>query len=211
MADKYELHPTQINTWKREFLDNSENVFAREKKEEQDVSKEKELYSKIGKLQIQVDFLKKSLGKMSMEEKRRLVCPSEKKISVSEQCKLIGLPRSNYYYKPKGKALYNQHLMKLIDMKFFDCPFYGIERMVAYLKYDLGHWVGEKRIRRLYHVMNRAICLKKNLSKANKADYKYPYLLKGMKIECPYKVWQADITYIPMLRGFMYLLAIIDV
>ncbi len=149
---------------------------------------------------------------MSMEEKRRLVSPSEKKISVSEQCKLIGLPRSNYYYKPKGESMYNQQLMKLIDRKFLDCPFYGVERMVAYLKYDLGHWVGEKRIRRLYYVMNlRSICPKKNLSKANKANYKYPYLLKGMKIERPNQVWQANITYIPMFRGFMYLFAIIDV
>lgn len=63
LAAKYELHPTQINAWKREFLDNSEKVFAGEKKGEQDVSKEKELYSKIGELQIQVDFLKKVLGK----------------------------------------------------------------------------------------------------------------------------------------------------
>jgi len=62
LAAKYELHPTQNNIWKREFLDNSEKVFAGEKKEEQDVSKEKELYSKIGELQIQVDFLKKSWG-----------------------------------------------------------------------------------------------------------------------------------------------------
>ena len=63
LSVKYELHPTQINTWKREFLDNSEKVFAGEKKEEQDFSKEKELYSKIGELQIQFDFLKKVLVK----------------------------------------------------------------------------------------------------------------------------------------------------
>ena len=63
LAAKYELHPTQINSWKREFLANAEQVFASEKRDEKDDSKEKELYSKIGELQIQVDFLKKVLGK----------------------------------------------------------------------------------------------------------------------------------------------------
>ncbi|WP_028295368.1 transposase [Olivibacter sitiensis] len=63
LAVKYELHPTQINTWKREFLADAEQVFAGEKKEEKEDSKEKELYSKIGELQVQVDFLKKVLGK----------------------------------------------------------------------------------------------------------------------------------------------------
>lgn len=63
LAVKYELHPTQINTWKREFLDNAESVFNTEKSPIKDDSKEKELYSKIGELQIQVDFLKKVLGK----------------------------------------------------------------------------------------------------------------------------------------------------
>jgi len=149
---------------------------------------------------------------MSMEEKRKLVSPFEKRISVSDQCKLLGLPRSNYYYKPKGESLFNQRVMKAMDRKFPDCPFYGVERMTTYLKYDLGYPVGEKRIRRLYHVMNlRAIYLQKNLSKANKSDYKYPYLLRGLKIDWVNQVWQADITYIPMFRGFMYLFAIIDV
>ena len=63
LAVKYELHPTQINTWKREFLDKAESVFTTEKSAVKDDSKEKELYSKIGELQIQVDFLKKVLGK----------------------------------------------------------------------------------------------------------------------------------------------------
>lgn len=63
LAAKYELHPTQINTWKREFLDNAESVFITDKSPSKDDSKEKELYSKIGELQIQVDFLKKVLGK----------------------------------------------------------------------------------------------------------------------------------------------------
>lgn len=149
---------------------------------------------------------------MSLDEKRQLVCPSPKKMSVHKQCKIIGLPRSSYYFKPKGVSLFNQRLMKAIDRKFLDCPFYGVERMTVHLRKDLGYSVGQKRVRRLYKMMNlKTIYPKKNLSMANKADYKFPYLLRNLKIERANQVWQADITYIPMFRGFMYMFAIIDV
>src|SRR5690606_31518067 len=159
-----------------------------------------------------VGRIKKSIGQMSLDEKRRLVCPRYRKLSVFQQCKVIELPRSSYYFKPKGESLFNQRVMKAIDRKFLDCPFYGVERMTWYLKMDLGYFVGEKRIRRLYKVMNlKAIHPKKNLSQANKADYKFPYLLRNLKVDRANQVWQADITYIPMFRGFMYMFAIIDV
>lgn len=149
---------------------------------------------------------------MSLEEKRQLVCPSYTKISVQKQCKIIGLPRSSYYFKSQGISLFNQRLMQAIDRKFLDCPFYGIERMTVHLRKDLGYFVGQKRVRRLYKIMNlRTIYPKKNLSRANKADYKFPYLLRNLKIERVNHVWQADITYIPMSRGFMYMFGIIDV
>lgn len=149
---------------------------------------------------------------MSLQEKRGLVCPSYKKMSVYRQCKVMELPRSSYYFKPKGESLFNLQVMSAIDRKFLDCPFYGVERMTDYLRQDLGYFVGQKRVRRLYKLMNlKTIHPKKNLSKANKADYKFPYLLRNLKIERPAQVWQADITYIPMFKGFMYMFAIIDV
>ncbi|WEK21406.1 MAG: IS3 family transposase [Candidatus Pedobacter colombiensis] len=149
---------------------------------------------------------------MSMIERRSLISPEHQALSIASQCKLLNLQRSCYYFKPKGESLFNQSIMNLIDRKFLDCPFYGVDRMTAYLNKDLGCHVNNKRIRRLYRVMNlRTIYPKKNLSKANAAHHKYPYLLKGLKIDRPGQVWQADITYIPMFRGFMYMFAIIDV
>lgn len=149
---------------------------------------------------------------MSLSEKRGLVSPKYVRLSVTAQCELLGLPRSCYYFKPRGESLENQQVMKLIDRKFLDCPFYGVERMTAWLNRDMGHRLNTKRVRRLYRVMNlRAIYPRRNLSKATAAHYKYPYLLKGLQIDRPGQVWQADITYIPMFRGFMYLFAIIDV
>ena len=148
---------------------------------------------------------------MTAMEKRELISPEYSDLSVSAQCKLVGLQRSSYYFKPKGEPILNQKIMKAIDRKFMDCPFYGVERMTDHLC-SLGYHVGLKRVRRLYKIMNlRTIYPKRNLSKARATDYKYPYLLKGLKIERPNQVWQADITYIPMFRGFMYMFAIIDV
>jgi putative transposase len=102
--------------------------------------------------------------------------------------------------------------MELIDKEYTEHPFYGVERMTNYLNKDLGYHVDDKSIRRLYHVMGlQTIFPKKNLSKANPAHYKYPYLLRNLLIDRPIQVWEVDITHIPMFRGFMYKFAISDV
>lgn len=149
---------------------------------------------------------------MSTNQKRELISPDYKKMSIVKQCELIDLQRSSFYFKPKGESALNQTLMKAIDRKFLECPFYGVGRMTTYLNKDLGYRVDVKRIRRLYRLMGlQTIYPKRNLSKANLKEYKYPYLLRNLVVERPSQVWCADITYIPMFRGFMYMFAIIDV
>lgn len=102
--------------------------------------------------------------------------------------------------------------MAAIDRQFIEHPYYGVERMTDYLNMDLGYGVNIKRVRRLYKLMNlRTIYAKPKTTKRNKEHAVYPYLLKGVKIKRPNQVWQTDITYIPMFRGFMYMAAIIDV
>lgn len=142
--------------------------------------------------------------------KRRLIDRQHTKLSVSAQCRVLSLPRSSLYYQSKGESAYNLELMTLIDKQFLETPFYGVRQMTWHLKGE-GHRVNKKRIRRLMRLMGlMPIYQKPNTSKPNKAHKTYPYLLGGVKITQPNHVWCADITYIPMRKGFLYLVAIMD-
>jgi len=139
-----------------------------------------------------------------------MIEPKHVRISISRQCGLIGLPRASYYYAPRGEDSYNQRMMNLIDEEFTKRPFYGVPRMTAWLRRQ-GHRVNPKRIRRLMRRMGlEAIYPKKTLSKSHPAHKKYPYLLSDVLIERPDQVWCADITYIRLQQGFVYLVAIMD-
>jgi putative transposase len=145
-----------------------------------------------------------------MEERRALVSEKED-ISVRKQCELLAVNRSSVYYKPVGESPENLELMRLMDAYFLEHPTYGVLQMQDYL-FLLGFVVNVKKVRRLLRLMGiEALYPKRNLSKLGKAQYKRPYLLKGLQITRPNQVWAIDITYVPMDKGFMYLVAIIDV
>lgn len=138
-----------------------------------------------------------------------MIMPGEK-ISISEQCRLLKISRSNYYYKPKGENQENLELMKLIDKIYTDNPAWGSRKIRDRLILD-GYTINRKRIQRLMRIMRiSAIYPKKNLSKANQEHRIYPYLLRNVKIDRCNQVWSIDITYIPLKYGFIYLVAIID-
>ena len=149
---------------------------------------------------------------MSRSERRFHASLECKSLSIVRRCKLLEVHRSGIYFKPKQESALNMELMNAIDRKFTDCPFYGVRRMTIYLQQDLGYRVNRKRVARLYKKMGlETIYPKKDLSKPNKAHPVYPYLLKDLAIDRPNQVWEIDITYIPLFRGFMYMVAIIDV
>ena len=131
-------------------------------------------------------------------------------LSVRRQCELLELNRSTYYYAPAGESEYNLHLMRMIDEQYLKTPFYGWPRMTAYLQRE-GYAVNHKRVRRLMQIMGlQAIYPKHRTSVPGKEHRIYPYLLRGLEITRPGQVWSADITYVPMRRGFTYLVAILD-
>lgn len=133
-----------------------------------------------------------------------------KQLSMSHQCRLLGIHRSGLYYSPCGESALNLKLMKIIDREFFDKPFYGVRRMTHHLKH-MGYLVNRKRIKRLYRLMDlRVVYPTKSTSRPGKGHQIYPYLLRGLPIERVNQVWSTDITWIPMKKGYMYLMAIID-
>jgi putative transposase len=141
---------------------------------------------------------------------------TESKLSVRAQCELLGLHRSGLYYQPATETEENLRLMRLLDERYLNYPTEGVLQMQDYLRAQ-GYQVNHKRVRRLLRKMGiMAIFPKRNLSKLGKAEYVYPYLLRSLEISQSNQVWQIDITYIPMAKGFMYpggepLVAVIDV
>ncbi len=145
-----------------------------------------------------------------MKERREMI-DKQHRLSVRKQCGLLCINRSNLYYSPKKESDTNLILMTEIDKIHLKYPSFGIRRITQELR-EIGFIVNRKRVRRLMQLMRIAtIYPKRNLSKLGKATYIRPYLLKDLKIEKANQVWQIDISYIPMKRGFMYLTAIIDV
>ena len=129
---------------------------------------------------------------------------------MRRQCQLLGFSRSMLYYPPATESEENLHLMRQIDEQYIETPFYGSRRMTQHLM-RLGYCVNRKRIRRLMRLMGiEAIYPKPKLSAINSEHRIYPYLLRDYKVTASNQVWSADITYIPMNKGFMYLVAILD-
>lgn len=131
-------------------------------------------------------------------------------LSVSQQCELLGLCRSSYYYEPATESVANLALMALIDREYTAHPFLGSRRMTTWLRGE-GHEVNRKRVQRLMRLMGlEAVYPKPQLSLSGIGHKVYPYLLRGVVIERADQVWSTDITYIPMPNGFMYLTAVMD-
>ena len=132
------------------------------------------------------------------------------KLSIRRQCKLLSLSRSGLYYHPVGESAENLRFMEIIDKQFQETPWYGSRHMARYMKRQ-GHKCGRHRVRRLMRLMRLVpIYREPNTSKKHPAHKIWPYLLKDLSIGQPNQVWCVDITYIPMRRGFLYLVAIMD-
>ncbi len=131
-------------------------------------------------------------------------------LSVVRQCELVSISRSSFYYQPVGETAENLALMRLIDAQFLEAPWYGSRQMARHLRRD-GHEVGRKRVRRLMAVMGLVAIYQRPRTTVPNSEHRiWPYLLRGMVIDRPNQVWCTDITYIPMRRGFLYLVAVMD-
>lgn len=136
---------------------------------------------------------------------------TEQKISIHRQTELLGISRSSAYYQTKGLSAADLDLMRRVDKIHVDFPEYGARTMAAELTRQVGYTIGRKRAGTLMELIGiEAIYPKPNLSKGAKEHLKYPYLLQDVEIIVPNHVWSADITYIKMKGGFIYLVAYMD-
>jgi len=134
-------------------------------------------------------------------------CP----LSIRAQCELLGVNRSMLYYQPGGLKASDGAVMHVMDAQYTRTPYYGVERMTAWL-HRLGLGIGHNRVRRLLRLMGlEAVYPKPRLSRPGGPDPRlYPYWLRGLIVDRPNQVWAADITYIRLWRGFAYLVAVMD-
>jgi putative transposase len=147
---------------------------------------------------------------MSRAERRALVERRDPALPVSQQCQLLAVSRSSVYRRPAEVSEADRTIMALIDRHYLARPYYGSRRMAAWLATQ-GHLVNRKRVQRLMRLMGLvAIYQRPNTSKAAAAHKVYPYLLGGIAIERVNQVWCSDVTYIPMAKGFLYLVVVMD-
>ena len=131
-------------------------------------------------------------------------------MSVRRQCVLLSLSRSSLYYQPRGESTGNLRFMEIIDKQFLETPWYGSRQMARHMQRE-GHKCGRHRVRRLMKLMRLVpIYQEPKTSKKHPAHKIYPYLLRDLPITRPNQAWCTDINYIPMRRGFLYLVAIMD-
>jgi putative transposase len=147
---------------------------------------------------------------MTRAERVTMIARDRADLSVRRQCALLGLARSGVYRESAAPAAEELALMRWIDKQYLATPFYGSRRMTAGLR-QAGHQVNRKRVQRLMRLMGlEALGSKPKTSRPSMPHRIYPYLLRGLTIDRPNQVWATDITYIPMARGFLYLVAVMD-
>lgn len=210
LSKKYDLHPTQINTWKREFLSNSSAVF---EKDQQAVTDDKgliqALYAQIGEQKVAIDFIKK-IAVETAGMRMQMVDKQYTGLSIVKQCELLQISRSGFYYQPAQESPENLAVMRVLDEQYLKTPFFGVEKLLVTL-IAMGYKINRKRLRRLMKLQGwQTLYPRPRTTYADAAAYKYPYLLRDLAVERKNQVWAIDITYLPMSRGFMYLCAVID-
>nr|WP_244480713.1 IS3 family transposase [Mesorhizobium sp. Root157] len=212
LATKHQLHPNQITQWKRQAIENLAKAFD-DKAADAQVGREAEvtkLHAKIGQLVVERDFLGQGLRSLSLDRRRMMIDPDHNRLSIRRQCELISISRASFYRQPAGETPENLELMRVIDEAFMEMPWYGSRQMARHLRRQ-GWCVGRKRVRRLMRKIGLSAIYQAPKTSAPHPQHRiYPYLLRHLAIERPDQVWCADVTYIPMRRGFLYLVAIMD-
>ncbi|MBT3446666.1 MAG: IS3 family transposase [Candidatus Thioglobus sp.] len=211
LASQFQIASAQISTWKRQAIEELPLIFTHPSKKKTKSEDEitAPLFEEIGRLKVQLDWLKKKSAEIRVFERKMIIQP-DYNLSITTQCELLSVGRSSYYYEPTGESPENLEYMRIIDERYLNHSYYGYPKMTAWMVRQ-GYPVNEKRIARLMRIMGlQATVPGPHTSKPHPQHKVYPYLLRGMKIDNPNLVWSTDFTYIPMPYGNMYLAAVVD-
>jgi putative transposase len=147
---------------------------------------------------------------MDRQVRRSMVGHDRSDLSVVRQSQLLSISRSSFYAPPQGESDANLPVMAEIDRQFLDTPFYGVRQMTWHLR-SKGWQINVKRTRRLMRKMGLMPIYQRPRTSIPAPGHRiYPYLLRDLVIDRPNQVWCTDLTYIPLARGFLYLVAIMD-
>jgi len=159
LARNHKVHPSQINTWKREFLGKASVVFGKKEREDQKPEADAEkLYAQIDQLKVENDSLKKRIGVKSLEERRNMIEQNHSQISIFRQCEILNLHRSGLYYQPVAESKENLDILRLLDEQYHKTPFYGIRKLTEWLR-NMDYQINHKRVRRLMKLMGWKTCV----------------------------------------------------
>ncbi|MFY9329934.1 MAG: IS3 family transposase [Georgfuchsia sp.] len=208
LAQQFDVHPNQITDWKSQLMERSAQVFGDSTAQaaEPDLTK---LHAKIGQLTLENGFFRKRAHQGGPAERKAMIDRNHD-LPLVRQCQILDLARSTDYSVPHPTSPEDLALMRRIDELHLEYPFTGARMLRDMLRRE-GHRIGRKHVGTLMKKMGiEALYRKPNLSKRHSAHPIYPYLLQSLVIDRPNQVWATDITYIPMRRGFVYLVAILD-
>ncbi|WP_157576730.1 IS3 family transposase [Pseudoalteromonas rubra] len=210
LAAHYNIHQTQITTWKNELIQNAASLFTGKsnsgQQSDEDVEK---LHAKIGQLTMENGFFGESARSLARAHKKNKLDKTHS-LALKRQCELLEISRASAYYKPKGESQETLDIMKAIDEINLNYPFMGSRRIVDELA-KLNYQVNRKKVTRLMRLMGILVLYPKpKTTVPDKAHRIYPYLLRDTEVTYANQVWATDISYIPMAKGFVYVVAIID-
>ncbi|WP_242098411.1 IS3 family transposase [Sphingomonas sp. CROZ-RG-20F-R02-07] len=209
LAQQYDVHPNLINQWRARLLEGAADVFGAEPAPAEPAIDVTVLHAKIGELTLANDFLAGALGKAGVAERKAMI-DRDHAMLLARQAQQLGISRGSIYYLPRPVADADLAIMRRIDELHLLYPFAG-SRMLRDLLRQEGVSVGRLHVAMLMKRMRiKAIYRRPNTSKPAPGHKIYPYLLRNLAVTKPNQVWATDITYIPMARGFVYLVAIVD-
>nr|WP_153039823.1 IS3 family transposase [Pseudovibrio sp. Ad37] len=210
LAQEFDVHANQIKQWKEQALAAMPDVFGADKQAKQEPEVDiKRLHAKIGELALENGFFVRSAHQSGTTERQKMIDRNHD-LSISRQAKVLSLSRSSVYYRPRPVSAETLKLMRRLDELHLEHPFAGSRMLQQLLKAE-GFDIGRRRVRSLMkRVGIEAIYRRPNTSKPAVGHKIYPYLLRDVEVLRPNQVWAIDISYIPMAKGFIYLVAIID-